>query len=433
MIAERTLARVPYKMQEGSIYDIFCFPTQRDPARARVVEHHTIVYFNAKTQFVLVSEPVAPIPLHSFHLLEFNQLLAEVAKQEILTDVYGCIKDVVPQHIASVRSEKKTESKCVITLHNSRRETLKITLWGDVARQFPLETVLSSEPSKLAVITSLKLSTYYRRAKGSNTNHTCIIIDPTIPQREEYKTEFSGPDDKVKMLPIPFRCLTAEEQDQQARIKLSELNALNPEEHLGEPVYVVGKIIDFSDNGWWYKGCPIPECFKVLKKKEENNKYNCPDHLSEVIPLPCYKVYMIIEDDTNESMVTLMGRPAEELFGASCRELLNRRFYASETELPEEITNTIGQTHLFEIKMSYNSEFSVKDVHQAPQSTQTSGHAVHPTAETPERLNYGKNRIGQTTEICMFTPESEKKNKGKGNKHASSSPTGQRLSKQKMN
>ncbi|KAM5578172.1 hypothetical protein ABKV19_008473 [Rosa sericea] len=59
--------------------------------------------------------------------------------QTVLIDLYGCVKSIVPGHQVPVKNKDKLESKCEITLENLRRVDVKITLWGDIARQFDIE------------------------------------------------------------------------------------------------------------------------------------------------------------------------------------------------------------------------------------------------------------------------------------------------------
>ncbi|XP_040367880.1 uncharacterized protein LOC112180687 [Rosa chinensis] len=65
-------------------------------------------------------------------------------------DLYGCIKAVVPHHEVFVRSKNKMETKCEITLENLSREDVKITLWGDTAREFDLDAIYNLPPPVLA-------------------------------------------------------------------------------------------------------------------------------------------------------------------------------------------------------------------------------------------------------------------------------------------
>ncbi|PRQ18970.1 putative replication protein A, OB [Rosa chinensis] len=124
---------------------------------------------------------------------------------QTVIDLYGCIKAVVPHHEVFVRSKNKMETKCEITLENLSREDVKITLWGDTAREFDLDAIYNLPPPVLAVFTSLRIALFQQQPTPSSTNHRCIIIDPDIGQREDYEEEFSKAGDKRKLLTTPSK------------------------------------------------------------------------------------------------------------------------------------------------------------------------------------------------------------------------------------
>lgn len=63
-----------------------------------------------------------------------------------------------------------------------------------------------------------------------------------------------------------------------------------------------------------------------------------------------------------------MGKQAESFFGYTCLELLNKRDYESDKDLPEEITAKRGESYLFELKINFNfnREIIVKAIHPDP-------------------------------------------------------------------
>ncbi|XP_062010273.1 uncharacterized protein LOC133726693 [Rosa rugosa] len=136
-------------------------------------------------------------------------------------DLYGCIKAVVPHHEVFVRSKNKMETKCEITLENLSREDVKITLWGDPAREFDLDAIYNLPPPVLAVFTSLRIALFQQQPTPSSTNHSCIIIDPDIGQREDYEEEFSKAGDKRKLLPTPSKQPLHQEAKDHAKKKNS--------------------------------------------------------------------------------------------------------------------------------------------------------------------------------------------------------------------
>lgn len=117
---------------------------------------------------------------------------------------------------------------------------------------------------------------------------------------------------------------------------------------------------------------------------------------------------MTIEDHDNQATVTIMGKQAEQLFGCSCQDLLNKRLYQTEQELPIEIEKTIGQAHLFEIRISVNGDMVIKSISQKPQIPE--GTTETPTTATPEKMLERK-RPTHTIGTTLFISESEKRYK----------------------
>ncbi|KAM5549911.1 hypothetical protein ABKV19_001035 [Rosa sericea] len=367
IIEENELPHLKEKIEEGFVYDIFPFHTKEHPSRYKVVDHEAVAYFNQKTKFIRLENIFPPIPRHSFLLLEFDELKAAMEKQEVLIDVYGCLKSVVPLYQTPVRNKEKMESKCEITLENLKREDLRITLWGDVARRFDLEAIQKHSAPVLVVFTSFRIALFLERISPSTTNHSCVIIDPDIPQREEYIKEFSKPGDKLKVIPNQSRQPTEQEAQKQTRKSVAELNALNPKLYMNETIFSPATIVRFSThnhNTWWYKGCPT--CYKYLKHKEDTDQFTCTEHDIQV-PLPCYKLYMTIEDRENQATVLLLRKQAEQIFSITCPELVNKTVFPSEEAFPVEITNAIGQSYLFSMKVKGNGELIVRGVYPAPE------------------------------------------------------------------
>ncbi|PRQ34233.1 putative replication protein A, OB [Rosa chinensis] len=285
---------VTNKMEEGRVYDIFRCHSRENDFPFKVIDHEAHLSFNRMTEFKQVQDSSSPIPQYAFNLLEFSELDDKKEDQIVLIDVYGCVKSIMPESQVFVRNKEKMESKCEITLENLRREDVKITLWGDNARQFDVQAVQNRSPPILAVFTSLRITEFQQRITLSGTNHTCMIVDPQIPQRQEYRNEFSKPGDKVKILAIPFKQATQEELKDRPKKTVSELNMLNPRLYNNKPVCCRAKIARFSThNSWWYNGCPF--CRKQLQQKQNSNEMSCIKHKTQQ-PLPYYRVYVTIED-----------------------------------------------------------------------------------------------------------------------------------------
>lgn len=403
------------------VYDIFRFYTRNYQLKFKVVNHNVQLRFNELTEFEQVRETSAPIPKYAFQFLQFNKLKESMDNQTVLADAYGCIKSIIPERQVFVKDKNQWESICEIVLENLRREDLKITLWGDVARGVNLETVQKLPPPVLAVFTSLKLTEFDGNITASGRNHTCIIINPQIQEAADYQAEFSKPGDRVKVATS-----LKETTSEKAWKSVSELNALNPESYMKETVYCRASIRRFpTHNGWWYRCCSTSKCFKQLKQKQNSDQFFCVQHGLQT-PLPCYRVYMTIEDSENQATLTLMGNQAECLFGFTCQDLLKKTHYQTQQALPEEMEKIIGKSYLFEIKVNLNGELLVKNVFPDPKIAHQD-----PIIVTPDRLPHERKRTIDTSSRALFISEPEKGPK-RQLKEAESSSTKDQHDKEKI-
>lgn len=80
---------------------------------------------------------------------------------------------------------------------------------------------------------------------------------------------------------------------------------------------------------------------------------------------------MTIKDDLNQTITfSLLGRQAEKFFGYTCLELLSKREYKNEA-FPEEITDKVGKTYPFELKINWNHEMIVRNIHPDPDTDES--------------------------------------------------------------
>ncbi|KAI5340653.1 hypothetical protein L3X38_019927 [Prunus dulcis] len=113
-------------------------------------------------------------------------------------------------------------------------------------------------------------------------------------------------------------------------------------------------------NGWWYKACP--SCFKQLRTAVHRDELLCPKHNNQ-IPLPWFKVSLVLEDSTDETNAIIIGRPAEQLFKISCNELVVQRGFTDQQQLPDVILQTRGQVKIFQLQFgSMRSDFNRNDL-----------------------------------------------------------------------
>ncbi|CAB4274309.1 unnamed protein product [Prunus armeniaca] len=207
----------------------------------------------------------------------------------------------------------RLETKCEIYIQNIRKEDVRITLWGDTARAFDFQALEELAPPIITVFTSLKVKQFQ---------------------------------DAIKMVPpSSIQPIKPEELENAKKLSVQELNVLDPDLCKDAFILCRAAITRFNTrSGWWYKACP--SCFKQLRSIAHNDELLCPKHNNQ-IPLPWFKVGLVLEDSTDETNAMIIGKAAEQLFGISCNELVIQQGYTDQQEFPHAILQTRGQFKIF--------------------------------------------------------------------------------------
>nr|XP_028953531.1 uncharacterized protein LOC103425223 isoform X2 [Malus domestica]XP_028953532.1 uncharacterized protein LOC103425223 isoform X2 [Malus domestica] len=231
--------------------------------------------------------------------------------------------------IGNERMEKTREVK----LQNIRREDVNLTLWGNTVKTFDFEALEHLTPPVLGVFTSLNVRRFRENIVLNNSISTMIFINPDILEATPYKAIFVGSTHSVKMLPTSARQLMGSKQLENAeKLSVQDLNVLDPDLYKNTSVLCRAAITRFDTHvGWWYKACPC--CYKQLRKYENNNVLICVKHNVQT-PLPWFKVSLILEDASDETSVIIIGKSAERLFGTSYYDLVVKKRFTDQQELP---------------------------------------------------------------------------------------------------
>nr|XP_011468836.1 PREDICTED: replication protein A 70 kDa DNA-binding subunit B-like [Fragaria vesca subsp. vesca] len=147
-------------MEEGKIYEITKFHNKRYTATTKLVNHEVQLLFNRFTQFIEVDETMSPPPRYGFQLLQYNEFTAQLHKQKVLADLYGCMKTISTEYEVSLDAKNKTVREIVLT--NLRREEIKVSLWGDPAQNLDADAIEQMPQPVFVVITSLRVTKFQR-------------------------------------------------------------------------------------------------------------------------------------------------------------------------------------------------------------------------------------------------------------------------------
>ncbi|KAK9919383.1 hypothetical protein M0R45_027978 [Rubus argutus] len=353
------------KIEDGCHYEITYFYTVKSKSSFQVVPHPAQIYLNTRTVFKKLLNVHSPIQRHRFYLQDFDSLSSRIDNDSILTDVLGHITAMQPLE-EKIIADGRIEKKCEIYIENLRKKAMRVTLWGDIATSFNSNAFNELTSAKFVVFTSLKVKKYEDNTVLSSTISTMIFMNPDILELEQYKSMFNNPIDTIKMVPASTTQQIAPQQLKTTkRLSVGELNILDPDKCKDVTIISRATITRFdTHNGWWYKACP--SCYKQLKTNLQTDQLVCPNPKHGVIdqiPIPWFKVGLILEDASDQTNAIIIGRSAEQLFKISCRELVVEKGFANQQEFPEAILRVKGQCKVFQFRFgNMKSNFNRSDL-----------------------------------------------------------------------
>ncbi|CAJ2679390.1 unnamed protein product [Trifolium pratense] len=104
-------------------------------------------------------------------------------------------------------------------------------------------------------------------------------------------------------------------------------------------------------NGWYYVSCP--DCRKTVSPTETN--FRC-DHCKVDIEYPKtrFRLELQVKDRTDTAIFVLFDEIAEQVVHVKLGDLTSNLENGNEgsSELPEQLLNIIGTTHVFQVRMS---------------------------------------------------------------------------------
>ncbi|CAN6540155.1 unnamed protein product [Malus baccata var. baccata] len=334
------------KIEAGACYEIMNFRTNKMRGQYRVVPHDTHVVLTAKTTFNKLTSVFPPIPRHKFFLQDYNRLYPRLNKTDILTDVIGHVVGV--QRLEPVKVNQRIDHKCDVVIQNIRKDEAKITLWSDVAHNFTSLLFDSLPEARIIVFTSLKVKLFGENIILNSTGATLFFVDPEIPELNSYKSVFSGSPHPVTVLPPSNHAKETEALQTGKIVTIEELGYLDPDLYKDDTFLCKASIKRFNTSyEWWYAACPT--CAKQMYKDPTTGQLMCQKHTNQM-PTPWYKVFLILEDETNEINALIIGKSGEKVFGMPCKDLVYNQRSTDHRQLPSEFLRLIGQRKIFHLR-----------------------------------------------------------------------------------
>ncbi|XP_070676707.1 uncharacterized protein [Malus domestica] len=242
----------------------------------------------------------------------------------------------------------------------------------------------------------------------SSTASSLFFIDPDIPELNTYKSVFSDCKEALEILP-PSAIQGNEAQILQSakKVTIDELAFLDPDLHKDDTFVCRASIKRFDTRfNWWYSACP--NCVKQMQKDPTTGQFICQKHPNQ-IPMPWYKVNLILEDETNELNALIIGKFGEKFFGMPCKDLVLNQRLVEQQQLPDEFLRLIGQKKNFHLRFSNRrNAFNSNDVliHNVTEDT-----AMQPATPQPlsREITISSTTVSSLTSMVEPTEQSFKR------------------------
>ncbi|CAN6679079.1 unnamed protein product [Malus baccata var. baccata] len=244
-----------------------------------------------------------------------------------------------------------------------RGDQVMVTLWAESAIGFQEAALKSLAPPVFIALIALKVNQYQGKPVLGSTGSTMfqylnLPVEILPSSAERYAKPHVTADSELKTI--------------------EELLLLDPTLNKDTKFMCRATIVGFDlSKGWWYKSCP--SCHKAAKKMFAD--FKCYEHeLLKTLSEPWFKINFIVEDNTNQLNLMMIGRQAEKLLGVSCHSLVIEEGYDNSFMLPPNLKKFIGSTKKFQLQFgNQNKEFPKTDFvvcglfeDQPPSATTTS-------------------------------------------------------------
>ncbi|PWA87133.1 nucleic acid-binding, OB-fold protein [Artemisia annua] len=327
------------------IYGFTCVPTEN---WQQTLQNNISLSFTTATGFDVIEDE--GFPKHYFDFISYNQLPARVIDpfdktkkpQPVLT---GC-------YISSTKSDKignPNKNRSVfrkIEIQNLNRNSVELTLWGNLAESFNKEAIDAMEKPVIIAVSSCRVSRFRNNLQLSATPATYYYIDPDIPELQQYKAEYREAFNLNPPLQIIRKAFKDKEREKlRNRYPLAVLMAEPIEPYTDVKFTCEARISDLNTSReWFYRSCS--SC--SIKVEEKDNGYRCRVHGPVESPTNRYNFKAYITDNTHTVMMTFFSPKADDVVGIDCDTLLKSLKNPDPKDFPKQIQDIVGQQHIFQ-------------------------------------------------------------------------------------
>ncbi|PWA54645.1 hypothetical protein CTI12_AA408530 [Artemisia annua] len=298
------------------IYGFTCIPTEN---WQQTLQKKVSLSFTTSTGFDVIEDD--GFPKHYFDFISYNQLPSRVIDpldktkkpQPVLIDYIGCyISSTNTDKIGNPNRNRSIYRK--IEIQNLNRNSLELTLWGNLAESFNKEAVDAMEKLVLIAVSSCRVSRFRNSLQLSATPATYYYIDPNIPELQQYKAEYR------------------------------EAFNLNP------PLQIIRQAFKDKEREKFHNRYPLAVLMAEPMEPfdQKGDVYHCRVHGPVESPANRYNFKAYITDNTYKVMMTFFTPKGNDVVGTDCDTLVKSLENPDPKEFPKEIKAIVGKKHIFQ-------------------------------------------------------------------------------------
>ncbi|XWS10686.1 hypothetical protein CRYUN_Cryun38cG0018900 [Craigia yunnanensis] len=307
------------QIKEGNLYIISGFRVTKQKSSYNAISAPCSLTITSTTKVVQTEIPTDSIPKHHFQFIEFENLSPRCKKNDVLTDVIGCIISISKANKVYVGTNPNEVQKRNLQLQNIRGETIDVTLWNDFALSVD-EELVGLQTNPILILAAVIVTEYNRKTSIATCSVSKLYLDLDIPIVAEMKARFQDQVEPVQLLEVHQRPqLLQVDKENLDRVTVQQLLEIDHKKAPNTNYTCIAQIkhIDCAQ-GWYYLACKI--CHKSLVQIGETFWCLEKNH-GERTPFLCYKLVMTVEDETNSATFIAFADVAEKLTAVSITRL----------------------------------------------------------------------------------------------------------------
>ncbi|WZY75377.1 hypothetical protein YC2023_088987 [Brassica napus] len=357
LIGQEMLLIDEEELISGCVYKLKNFFGSRNKTQYRVSDHNATVTFAWNSELSVVDNPPVSIPEDRFRFHNYEEFQANCDHKIDLYDYVGHMKLVNGQTITDhiVLDEAGIAEKRHLCVHVQTHDgpVMKLYLWDKAASDFCEKFKSYGSTPSVILVTTVNPKHLGGTLALTSMASSRVFMDTDVQPSRDYLGWLGSNSEIANKInaEVVTKPETATLEELFSYIKLPTAKVA-----WFECTATIDDVIQGS--AWYYISCDgcNSKAFKGPTSLICNNK-KCMK--SEVTGVAQYLTRISVYDKSEQAVFVILGDAGKELTGKHASELVARYFESNESveadhcvPVPQDLLDTIGQTHRFIVKVS---------------------------------------------------------------------------------